>query len=114
MKVELSDTWDQAEKLMAEYVTLWTPLKEYNEGNTDLRFKFIVLRLNSQMFNALCLYILEFESMADQEWIVFQKKIHLIEEFSVKWKNRLEPFTIVTLYIQQELEKYSVTWYKLF
>ncbi|XP_022829187.1 cytoplasmic dynein 2 heavy chain 1 [Spodoptera litura] len=80
MKVELNDTWDQAEKLMVEYVTLWTPLKEYNE---------------------------EFELMADQEWIVFQKKIHLIEEFSVKWKSRLEPFTIVTLYIQQELEKYS-------
>ncbi|KAF9410544.1 hypothetical protein HW555_010393, partial [Spodoptera exigua] len=48
-----------------------------------------------------------FESIADQEWIVFQKKIHLIEEFSLKWKSRLEPFTIVTLFIQQELEKYS-------
>ena len=32
MKVELADTWDQAENLMAEYVNLWTPLKEYNEG----------------------------------------------------------------------------------
>ncbi|XP_047023303.1 cytoplasmic dynein 2 heavy chain 1 [Helicoverpa zea] len=80
MKVQLSDTWDQAEKLMTEYVELWSPFKEYNE---------------------------EFESIADQEWIVFQKKIHLIEEFSVKWKSRLEPFTVLTLYIQQELEKYS-------
>ncbi|KAJ8726929.1 hypothetical protein PYW08_015326 [Mythimna loreyi] len=80
MKIEQSDIWNQAEKLMAEYVNLWTPLKKYNE---------------------------EYESIADQEWIVFQKKIHLIEEFSVKWKGRLEPFTVVTLYIQQELEKYS-------
>uniref|UniRef100_A0A2A4JRE1 Dynein heavy chain, cytoplasmic n=1 Tax=Heliothis virescens TaxID=7102 RepID=A0A2A4JRE1_HELVI len=80
MKVQLSDTWDQADKLMAEYVELWSPFKEYNE---------------------------EFDSIADQEWIVFQKKIHLIEEFSVKWKAHLEPFTVLTLYIQQELEKYS-------
>ncbi|XP_075972807.1 dynein cytoplasmic heavy chain beethoven [Anticarsia gemmatalis] len=80
MNIEISEIWPQAEKLMAEYVNLWTALKEYNE---------------------------EFESMAEQEWIVFQKKIHLIEEFSMKWKERLEPFTAVTLYIQQELDKYS-------
>lgn len=33
MKVVLSDTWGDAEKLMAEYVNLWTPLKEYKEGD---------------------------------------------------------------------------------
>ncbi|CAH0628959.1 unnamed protein product [Chrysodeixis includens] len=80
MKRDLPGTWKQAEKLMAEYVELWTPLKEYDE---------------------------EYESIAAQDWIVFQKKIHLIEEFSAKWKSRLEPFTTVTLYIQQELEKYT-------
>ncbi|CAB3224981.1 unnamed protein product [Arctia plantaginis] len=80
MEMKLTEIWGQADKLMTDYVNLWTALKEYNE---------------------------EFENIAEQDWIVFQKKIHLIDEFSMKWKKCLEPFTAVTLYIRQQLDKYS-------
>ncbi|KAM3968298.1 LOW QUALITY PROTEIN: dynein cytoplasmic heavy chain beethoven [Aphomia sociella] len=80
LKLEPSRIWQDAEKLVNDFVTLWTPLKDYTE---------------------------EYESIAEQEWIVFQKKLHILDEFVSKWKAQLEPFTTVTLYIQQELEKYT-------
>ncbi|XP_063823750.1 cytoplasmic dynein 2 heavy chain 1-like [Ostrinia nubilalis] len=80
MKLEPTKMWAEAEKLMTEYVNVWTVLKDYNE---------------------------EFDAIAEQEWIVFQKKLHLLDEFVSKWSDKLEPFTVVTLFIQQDLEKYS-------
>lgn len=59
-------------------------------------------------------YFVEFESIAEQEWIVFQKKLHLLDEFVKKWKGNLEPYTVVTLFLQQELEKYSVRQFYIF
>lgn len=53
-------------------------------------------------------FLEELDSMAEQDWLIFQKKLHLLDEFTTKWKGYLEPYTAVTLYIQQELEKYSV------
>ncbi|KAJ0179270.1 hypothetical protein K1T71_004982 [Dendrolimus kikuchii] len=80
MNLELHDTWRHTEKLMSECMFLWSVFNEYNE---------------------------DYESIAQQEWIIFQKKLHLLEELVSKWKSRLEPYTTVTLYIQQELEKYT-------
>ncbi|XP_060800611.1 cytoplasmic dynein 2 heavy chain 1 [Amyelois transitella] len=80
MNIEPSNVWQDAEKLMNEYVTMWMPLKEYIE---------------------------EYESISGQEWIVFQKKLHLLEEFASKWGARLEPYTAVTLYMRQELDKFA-------
>lgn len=50
----------------------------------------------------------ELQSLAVQEWIVFQKKIYLIDEFVSKWSNKLEPYTQITLFMQQQLDKYTV------
>ncbi|XP_053600523.1 cytoplasmic dynein 2 heavy chain 1 [Plodia interpunctella] len=80
MKIEPSAVWEDAEKLMNEYVSLWTPFKEYSE---------------------------EYESISEQEWIVFQKKLHLLDEFANKWAARLDPYTAVTLFIRQELDKFA-------
>ncbi|KAG6453779.1 hypothetical protein O3G_MSEX008333 [Manduca sexta] len=80
MQVEIPAIWKQGENLMKECIDLWTVFKEYNE---------------------------EFEAMSQQLWVVFQKKLHSLEEFTSKWKSRLEPYTSVTLLIQQELDKYS-------
>ncbi|XP_028157049.1 cytoplasmic dynein 2 heavy chain 1-like [Ostrinia furnacalis] len=80
MKLEPTKMWAEAEKLMTEYVNVWTVLKDYNE---------------------------EFDAISEQEWIVFQKKLHLLDEFVSKWSDKLEPFTVVTLFIQQDLERYS-------
>ncbi|XP_052751641.1 cytoplasmic dynein 2 heavy chain 1 isoform X2 [Galleria mellonella] len=80
MKLEPRQIWQDAEKLVNDLVVLWTPLKEYNE---------------------------EYELIAEQEWIVFQKKLHVLDEFVSKWSGLLEPYTMITLYIQQELEKYT-------
>ncbi|KAJ2950705.1 hypothetical protein O0L34_g8965 [Tuta absoluta] len=80
MTVDIPDIWDQAEKLITDYVKMWTVMMEYNE---------------------------EYESLAEQEWIVFQKKLHLIDEFATKWSGRLEPYTPVTLFLQQELDKFT-------
>ncbi|XP_049865471.1 cytoplasmic dynein 2 heavy chain 1-like [Pectinophora gossypiella] len=80
LSLDVPDLWKEAEQLINEYVNLWTVLKEYNE---------------------------EYESLAEQEWIVFQKKLHLLDEFASKWSGRLEPYTNVTLYLQQELDKYN-------
>lgn len=32
MKLEISDIWQEAEKLITEYVNLWGVLTDYNEG----------------------------------------------------------------------------------
>ncbi|KAL0839484.1 hypothetical protein ABMA28_016191 [Loxostege sticticalis] len=80
MKLEPTEMWTEAEKLMTEYVNVWSVLKDYNE---------------------------EFAAISEQEWIVFQKKLHLLDEFVSKWSGKLEPFTVVTLFIQQELERYA-------
>ncbi|CAK1551720.1 unnamed protein product [Leptosia nina] len=80
MKFEENDVWKEADSLKNYLMNTWTIFNEYNE---------------------------EYESMGNQEWLVFQKKLHLLEEFVCRWNNRLEPFTPVTLYLQQELEKYT-------
>nr|XP_026491807.1 cytoplasmic dynein 2 heavy chain 1-like [Vanessa tameamea] len=79
MKLEISDTWREAERLMNDLLSLWTVLKEYDD---------------------------EFEELAGQEWIIFQKKLHVLDDFVAKWNSQLEPYTNVTLYIKQELENY--------
>lgn len=58
---------------------------------------------------ALLPYFTEYESICNQEWIVFQKRLHLLDEFVCRWLSRLEPYTAVTLYMQQELDKYTVS-----
>ncbi|CAG4940518.1 unnamed protein product [Colias eurytheme] len=63
-----------------EFISLWGIMKEYNE---------------------------DYEVIGNQEWIIFQKKLHLLDEFVARWKDRLEPYTTITLFIQQELDKYS-------
>ncbi|XP_038213294.1 cytoplasmic dynein 2 heavy chain 1 [Zerene cesonia] len=80
MKLEINDIWKDAESLKNDLINLWAIFKEYNE---------------------------DYEAIGNQEWIIFQKKLHLLDEFVVRWKDRLEPYTTVTLFIQQELEKYS-------
>ncbi|RVE44281.1 hypothetical protein evm_011076 [Chilo suppressalis] len=79
LDLQPSDVWTEAEKLMDEYTNIWTPLKNYNE---------------------------EYESICGQDWLLFQKKLHLLDEFVSKWTANLEPFTAVTLYLKQELDKY--------
>lgn len=105
MKLEPTEMWTEAEKLMTEYVNVWSVLKDYNEGlhfyNNFINF-FIVYYNDNDIF-------LEFDAISEQEWIVFQKKLHLLDEFVSKWSGKLEPFTVVTLFIQQELEKYAVS-----
>lgn len=32
MKLEPTEMWTEAEKLMTEYVNVWSVLKDYNEG----------------------------------------------------------------------------------
>ncbi|XP_063374788.1 cytoplasmic dynein 2 heavy chain 1 isoform X3 [Cydia amplana] len=80
MAPTVSGSWEQAEKLITEDMNLWTVMKEYNE---------------------------DFESIAEQDWIVFHKKLHLLDDFTSKWSSKLEPYTTVTLYLKQELDKYS-------
>nr|XP_037870708.1 cytoplasmic dynein 2 heavy chain 1 isoform X3 [Bombyx mori] len=80
MKTDIADVWQQGDKLFENYETLWTVFEKFNE---------------------------EYESIAEQSWIVFQKKLHLLDEFTTKWSTRLEPYTVVTLFIQQELDRYS-------
>ncbi|CAH4033508.1 unnamed protein product [Pieris brassicae] len=80
MEFEVNDVWKEAESLRNDFVKTWNILKEYND---------------------------EYETIGGQEWIVFQKKLHLLEEFVCRWKNRLEPYTAVTLYMQQEIDKYT-------
>ncbi|CAH2091873.1 unnamed protein product [Euphydryas editha] len=80
MELEISDTWKEAEKLKDDIISNWTILKDYND---------------------------EFEELAGQEWLIFQKKLHLLDEFVSKWNGLLEPYTTITLFIKQDLEKYS-------
>ncbi|CAG9791907.1 unnamed protein product [Diatraea saccharalis] len=80
LQLQPSDVWKEAEKLLKEYTGIWNPMKDFNE---------------------------EYESIIEQDWIVFQKKLHLLDEFVSKWMNNLQPYTVVTLYLQQELEKYT-------
>ncbi|XP_061706791.1 cytoplasmic dynein 2 heavy chain 1 [Cydia pomonella] len=80
MAPTVSGSWEQAEKLITEDINLWAVMKEYNE---------------------------DFESIAEQDWIVFHKKLHLLDDFTSKWSSKLEPYTTVTLYLKQELDKYS-------
>ncbi|CAG9090821.1 unnamed protein product [Plutella xylostella] len=80
MMSDISETWKQAETMMAADAQLWATLKEYDE---------------------------DYQAIAEQEWIVFQKKLHLIDEMVSKWTARLEPFTTVTLFLQKELDKYA-------
>ncbi|KPJ16863.1 Cytoplasmic dynein 2 heavy chain 1 [Papilio machaon] len=80
MDVTTSDTWNEAERLMKEFVDQWTVFKEYNE---------------------------EYESIGEQEWLVFQKKLHFLDEFCSKWSARLEPYTSVTLFLKHTLDRYN-------
>lgn len=32
MEIEITEIWNQAERMMAEYLNLWIIFKEYNEG----------------------------------------------------------------------------------
>ncbi|GBP43431.1 Cytoplasmic dynein 2 heavy chain 1 [Eumeta japonica] len=73
-------TWEQCEAMVKEDLQLWSIFEEYSS---------------------------DYKSLVEQEWVVCQKKLHLIDEFIVKWNTRLEPYTVVTLFIQQELDKYS-------
>ncbi|XP_050362992.1 cytoplasmic dynein 2 heavy chain 1 [Nymphalis io] len=79
LNVENSDTWKEAERLTNDLLNLWTVLKDYDD---------------------------ELEELAGQEWIIFQKKLHLLDDFVAKWNSQLEPYTTATLYIKQELENY--------
>ncbi|KAL4718783.1 hypothetical protein ACJJTC_005101 [Scirpophaga incertulas] len=76
----IAEVWKEAEQLMKEYLAVWNILKEYID---------------------------DFESIIQQDWIIFQKKLHVLDDLVVKWSSKLEPFTAVTLFIQQELEKYT-------
>ncbi|XP_052738057.1 cytoplasmic dynein 2 heavy chain 1 isoform X2 [Bicyclus anynana] len=80
IQLESSETWMEAESLKTEYVNLWTTFKDYDD---------------------------EYKALGEQEWAVFQKKLHLLDDFIMRWTAQLEPFTSVTLYIKQELDKYS-------
>ncbi|CAK1578261.1 unnamed protein product [Parnassius mnemosyne] len=80
MDIKLSEMWIKAEKLIKDYIDHWTVLKEYSD---------------------------EYEFISEQDWIVFQKKLHLLDEFINKWRGQLEPYTTITLFLKQELEKYS-------
>lgn len=60
-------------------------------------------------FSLMKFFISEYQSLAEQEWIVFQKKLHLIDELVSGWMAKLEPYTTVTLFLQQELDKYVVS-----
>ncbi|XP_072941902.1 cytoplasmic dynein 2 heavy chain 1 [Epargyreus clarus] len=80
MRFDATEIWKEAEQLKTEYEMIWSTLKEYHEDYTII---------------------------AEQEWMVFQKKLHLLDEFVMKWNTKLEPFTIITIFIKQELEKYS-------
>ncbi|XP_013138537.1 PREDICTED: cytoplasmic dynein 2 heavy chain 1-like [Papilio polytes] len=80
MDVTISDTWKDAEKLIKESVDQWEIFKDYDE---------------------------EYESIGEQEWLVFQKKLHLLDEFCIKWCARFEPYTSVTLFLKQTLDKYT-------
>ncbi|CAG9563607.1 unnamed protein product [Danaus chrysippus] len=77
---DMSEAWKEAEQLKTNLTTLWTPFEQYNE---------------------------EYESLAGQKWIVFQRKLHQLDDFVSKWEGELEPFTSVTLIIKRELDKYS-------
>lgn len=56
-------------------------------------------------------FLKEYEAIAEQPWVIFQKKLHLLDEFVSKWKEQVEPYTTITLFIQQELDKYTVSFY---
>ncbi|XP_034825556.2 cytoplasmic dynein 2 heavy chain 1 [Maniola hyperantus] len=80
IQLEASETWTEAECLKTEFLHLWTTFKEFND---------------------------EYQVLGEQEWVVYQKKLHLLDDFIMKWSGLLEPYTSVTLYIKQELDKYS-------
>ncbi|XP_068628065.1 cytoplasmic dynein 2 heavy chain 1 [Battus philenor] len=80
IQFDIPETWKEADKLIKEYVEQWTIMKDYHD---------------------------EYESITEQDWIVFQKKLHLLDEFTLKWGSQIEPYTTITLYLKQQIEKYS-------
>lgn len=64
--------------------------------------------LSNIIFNNCTFHSIEFEELAGQEWLIFQKKLHLLDDFVSKWNGLLEPYTTVTLFIKQDLENYFV------
>lgn len=38
MNIELTGSWQQAEKLINEFAELWTIFKDYNEGNNYTKY----------------------------------------------------------------------------
>lgn len=66
-----------------------------------------------QLISALIHYsyyigIQELSTLGDQEWSIFQTKLHLLDEFIFDWNQKLEPFTPITLFIKNEIDKYKV------
>lgn len=54
--------------------------------------------------------ILEFKKLGEEPWIVFRKKIYIIEDFLKKWHtkiNEIEPSELISR-ISQEILKYEV------
>ncbi|XP_039746175.1 cytoplasmic dynein 2 heavy chain 1-like [Pararge aegeria] len=79
-QTESSESWAEAESLKTELLHLWTTFKDYDD---------------------------EFKTLGEQEWVVFQKKMHLLDDFIMQWSAKLEPYTSITLFIKQELDNYT-------